>query len=53
MFLFKTEQEKLKPIDPRNPEARWVDKNKVIELLTHYKDREYFLSVLNQILRSI
>ena len=49
MFLFKTNQEVLKPIDPENPEARWVEKEKVAELLTHTKDKEFFLSVMNKI----
>jgi len=45
MFLFKTSQEILKPIDPGNPEARWVDRNEVAELLTHPKDKEFFESI--------
>ncbi len=49
MFLFKTKEDSLKPIDPENPEACWVEKNKVAELLTHPKDREFFLSVLEKI----
>ena len=47
LFLFKTRQTKLAPIDPRNPEARWVDRSKVTALLTHPKDREFFTSILN------
>ena len=46
MFLFKTNQEVLKPIDPANPEARWIEKEKVAELLTHEKDKEFFLKVM-------
>jgi len=49
MFLFETIEEKLKPIDPTNPEARWVEKDKVADLLTHKKDKEFFLSVLGEI----
>ena len=49
MFLFKTNQEVLKPIDPANPEAVWVKKEKVAELLTHKKDKEFFLSIINEI----
>lgn len=49
MFLFTTTQEALKPIDPDNPEARWVEKDKVAELLTHRKDKEFFLSVKDQL----
>lgn len=49
MFLFKTNEIVLKPIDPGNPEARWVEKEKVAELLTHKKDKEFFLSIIDQI----
>ncbi|MBS4014765.1 MAG: NUDIX hydrolase [Bacteroidetes bacterium] len=49
VFLFKPEQNDLKPEDPQNPEARWVDKNEVTNLLTHPKDKEFFLSIINQI----
>ena len=49
MFLFTTKEEKLKPIDPGNPEARWVERNKVAELLTHKRDKEFFLSVIGEI----
>ncbi|MBI2095732.1 MAG: NUDIX domain-containing protein [Candidatus Omnitrophica bacterium] len=48
-FLFKTAQNTLKPLDADNPEARWVDPEKVAGLLTHAKDKEFFLSVLDQI----
>src|SRR3989338_2722543 len=40
VFLFKTNELKLKPLDPHNPEARWVKKEKVAGLLTHPRDKE-------------
>lgn len=43
MFLFRTAQDALAPVDPDNPEARWVEKELVAELLTHQKDKEFFL----------
>ena len=49
LFLFKTSEIELNPIDPENPEARWVEKEKVAELLTHPKDKEFFLKIINQI----
>ncbi len=49
MFLFKTEQENLKPIDPANPEAKWIEKEKVSDLLTHEKDKEFFLNVIKDL----
>jgi len=45
MFLFRTDEETLKPEDPKHPEARWVAPGEVPSLLTHPKDREFFLSV--------
>jgi 8-oxo-dGTP pyrophosphatase MutT (NUDIX family) len=42
MFLFKTTQDALKPVDPDNPEAVWVEREKVTSLLTHQKDREFY-----------
>jgi 8-oxo-dGTP pyrophosphatase MutT (NUDIX family) len=49
MFLFETEEEFLKPTDKDNPEARWVEKEKVMDLLTHPKDKEFFKKVLIEI----
>jgi ADP-ribose pyrophosphatase YjhB (NUDIX family) len=48
-FLFQANGESLKPIDPDNPEARWVDRNQVADLLTHPKDREFFIQILQEI----
>jgi ADP-ribose pyrophosphatase YjhB (NUDIX family) len=45
MYLFKTDEINLKPIDPANPEARWIDMDKVNNFLTAEKDREFFDSV--------
>jgi ADP-ribose pyrophosphatase YjhB (NUDIX family) len=45
MFLFRTSEKSLKPVDPDNPEARWVEKSKVALLLTHEKDKEFFRRV--------
>jgi bis(5'-nucleosidyl)-tetraphosphatase len=49
IYLFKTNQETLSPLDPENPEARWVEKDQVAELLTHEKDKEFFRSVESEI----
>lgn len=49
MFLFKAIQKNLKPVDPHNPEARWVDKKEVANLLSHKKDKEFFLRILKKI----
>jgi 8-oxo-dGTP pyrophosphatase MutT (NUDIX family) len=45
MFLFRTSEKLLKPVDPDNPEAKWVEKSKVAQLLTHEKDKEFFQGV--------
>jgi 8-oxo-dGTP pyrophosphatase MutT (NUDIX family) len=45
MFLFRTRERVLKPVDPDNPEARWVKKSQVALLLTHEKDQEFFRRV--------
>ena len=42
MFLFKTDEMKLKPQDPENPEAKWVEVEKVVDLLTAKEDGEFF-----------
>ena len=42
MFLFRTSEKLLRPVDPENPEARWVEKAEVAALLTHEKDQEFF-----------
>ena len=49
LLLFKTDQNNLKPIDPDNPEARWMKKEEVAELLTHAKDKEFYLSAIAQL----
>lgn len=46
LFLFKAEEEALKPADPDNPEARWVNRDEAARLLTHPKDREFFESIV-------
>lgn len=49
MFLFRTNQEVLKPIDPENPESRWVNQDEVAALLTHPKDKKFFENIKSQI----
>lgn len=45
MFLFRTPETDLKPVDGDNPEARWVSREDVAGLLTHAKDKEFFLNI--------
>ena len=49
MFLLTTSQTELQPVDPENPEARWVTKEEVVALLTHEKDKEFFRSIMNDL----
>lgn len=49
LFLFRTGVTELAPLDPDNPEARWVERESVAALLTHAKDREFFASILKTI----
>jgi ADP-ribose pyrophosphatase YjhB (NUDIX family) len=53
IFLYKTSEDKLAPTDPDNPEAKWIKPDKVVELLTHPKDREFFSSVLAEVKSNI
>ncbi len=48
-FLFKTGQNQLKPKDPHNPEARWVNPDEVEALLTHPKDKKFYRSIRSRI----
>ena len=43
IFLFKSSQANLDPKDPNNPIAKWVPYENVVELLTHNKDKEFYL----------
>jgi 8-oxo-dGTP pyrophosphatase MutT (NUDIX family) len=45
MFLFDTDEEEFRLTDPRHEEARWVTVEEVAQLLTHPKDKEFFLSI--------
>lgn len=49
MFLYRSGLQELKPEDPHNPEARWVEPGKVTDLLTHPKDKEFFLRIKSQL----
>jgi 8-oxo-dGTP pyrophosphatase MutT (NUDIX family) len=49
LFLFRTDEECLHPKDPDNPEAQWVPKEAVPDLLSYEEDRNFFLSVMDKI----
>ena len=49
LFLFRTTQTALAPVDAENPEARSVEPRRAAEMLTHPRDKEFFLSIVGSI----
>lgn len=49
LFLFRTSQTELAPRDKDNPSAKWVPLRDVASILTHPKDKEFFLSIMNNL----
>lgn len=49
MYHFTTDEMALNPIDPNNPEARWVAPEQVADLLTHRADKEFVRKNLNKL----
>ncbi len=49
MFLYTTSETNLAPIDPDNPEARWVHPDNVEAQLSHPKDKAFYASVLDEV----
>ena len=45
LLQFTTTQNKLKPIDPENPKAKWVPVNEVANLLSYEEDKNFFLKI--------
>ena len=53
MYLYATPEETLNPVDPENPEARWVEPDKVSDLLTHAKDKAFYSGVQDEVIEFI
>ncbi|MBI2013666.1 MAG: NUDIX hydrolase [Candidatus Colwellbacteria bacterium] len=49
LFLFNTNEMELKPVDPDNPEAKWVTIDEAINLMRHEGDKEFLRSVKDKI----
>ncbi|MCC7500809.1 NUDIX domain-containing protein [Candidatus Nomurabacteria bacterium] len=49
MFLFRTKEETLAPVDVHNPEARWVNVEEVEGPLTHNKDKDFFINIKKEL----
>ena len=50
MFLFKTDETNLNPIDDHNPEAKWILPGNVSGYLTHKKDKLFFEEIKKKFL---
>jgi ADP-ribose pyrophosphatase YjhB (NUDIX family) len=42
LFLFRSPEAALRPVDPANPEARWVDRESVASRLSNPADGRFF-----------
>jgi 8-oxo-dGTP pyrophosphatase MutT (NUDIX family) len=49
MFQLETDQQEIQPVDPNNPEARWVDKDEVVNYLTHPIDKDFFSHIIEEL----
>ena len=47
IYLFKSNQINLQPIDPNNPEAIWVNVEEAYKLLSHEEDKSFFKKSLS------
>lgn len=53
MFLCTTPELELKPQDPENPEALWVNPDKVAQLLTHPNDKAFYKKIQHEVIAFI
>lgn len=49
LFHFTSSEKTLSPLDPDNPEARWVTIAEALSLLTHPKDRAFLRKVKDKL----
>lgn len=49
-LLFTTKEKELNPIDPENPEAKWVFIDEVEDKLTYKEDKEFFKKIKGEII---
>jgi len=49
MYVFTTTQNELRPVDPQNPEARWVRKDDIEKMLAHPKDKAFFSAIAGEL----
>jgi len=53
VYLYKTPQMDLNPIDPENPQAIWVNIESTAEKMTYSEDRRFFESIKEHILQNL
>ena len=53
VYLYKTPQIDLNPLDPENPQAIWVDIESAKEKMTYSEDRRFFESIKEHILQNL
>lgn len=49
MFLFRSDRAIMRPENPKLMAPRWVERNRVVDMLTHPRDKEFFVSVLDKL----
>ncbi len=49
IYLFKTQQKKLKPLDKENPQAIWLTVKEANKKITHPKDKKFLNSLKKEI----
>ena len=50
IFLFHSNQIKLEPKDPNNPEAKWLHYSNVEAILTHPKDKKFYSMEISKLI---
>ena len=50
IFLFESNQVKLKPVDENNPEAKWLKYAEAEKILTHPNDKKFFKKSIKSII---
>lgn len=53
IFLFRTRETYLNPLDEDNLEARWVPIDIAMDMLTYKEDREFFVKIADRVKQSI
>lgn len=49
MFLFRCDRAIMRAEDPKLMEPRWVERDRVVDTLSHPRDKEFFVNVMEMI----